>query len=43
MKTSVYNAAREIYGKKERLNMRPVAFGYVPAKHRGLRSTAADR
>ena len=40
MKTSVYNAAKTIYGKKERMNIAPVAFDYVPAKHRGLRGAA---
>ena len=41
MKTNVYTAAREIYGKKEQLNMCPVAFGYVPAKNRGLRRASS--
>lgn len=35
MKTSIYNAANNIYKKNERLNMAPVAFGYVPKKNRG--------
>lgn len=30
MKHSVYIAAKNIYGKKERLNIAPVASGYVP-------------
>lgn len=43
MKTSVCKAAREIYGNRERLNMAPMAFDYVPVKYRGLRRTATDR
>jgi len=34
MKQSIYSAANNIYGKKERMNIAPVAFGYVPKKHR---------
>ena len=37
MKMSVYTALKNIYGTKERLNMEPVAFDYVPGKKRGLR------
>ena len=38
MKMSVYTATKTIYGNKERLNMEPVAFDYVPNKKRGLRN-----
>ena len=38
MKMSVYTALKNIYGTKERLNMMPVAFDYVPEKKRGLRN-----
>ena len=38
MKMSVYTATKTIYGTKERLNMEPVAFDYVPNKKRGLRN-----
>lgn len=41
MKTSVYTAAKNIYGSRERLNMAPVAFDYVPASRRGLRKAGA--
>jgi len=34
MKISIYNAAKDIYGKRERLNIAPVAFDYVPRKER---------
>lgn len=34
MKISIYEAAKNIYGKRERLNIAPAAFGYVPRKER---------
>ena len=34
MKQSVYNAVKNIYGIKERLNIAPVAFDYVPKKNK---------
>ncbi len=34
MKIGIHKAAKEIYGKKERLNIAPVAFGYVPKKNK---------
>ena len=34
MKNGIYTAAKHIYGKKERLNIAPVAFDYVPKKRR---------
>ena len=34
MKISIYKAAKDIYGKRERLNIAPVAFDYVPRKER---------
>ncbi len=37
MKIGVYTALKNIYGTKERLNMAPVAFDFVPEKKRDLR------
>lgn len=37
MKMSVYTATKNIYGTRERMNIEPVAFDYVPKKKRGLR------
>lgn len=34
MKISIYKAAKDIYAKKERLNIAPVAFDYVPKKRK---------
>lgn len=34
MKIGIYKAAKDIYGKRERLNITPVAFDYVPRKER---------
>ena len=38
MKTGVYNALKNIYGTKERQNIAPVAFDFVPEKKRDLRN-----
>ena len=34
MKQSIYSAAKNIYSSKERRNIAPVAFDYVPRKSR---------
>ena len=34
MKQNMYNAVKNIYGRKERLNIAPVAFDYVPKKNK---------
>lgn len=35
MKQSIYSAVKNIYARRERINIAPVAFDYVPKKNRG--------
>jgi len=34
MKIGIFKAAKDIYGMRERMNIAPVAFDYVPRKER---------
>ena len=36
MKLSIYSEIKNIYGAGEMLNLRPVAFDYVPENKRGM-------